>query len=252
MKIFYIEELKTSIVCLNKSGSLLILNTFTDFCYYKGYTIVKDKEELTEDTKTFIFVRNPIDRFKTSFTWFLRHEEHCINLFNVHDPIKMFTIENFIKFINKQDEIYKINDTHFLPQKYDLLGKKSNEKFNINDKLVENLYPNYTFIKLEDFSEKLISAVKLNTDDILHNVNTYAKEKGNLKADDIFLDSLDSDDFKLFSSLYLHNKLRLDSHHHGNKSIEITQKIESDLFLLLEDEFMLYGYKKKPYYRRMF
>jgi hypothetical protein len=250
MKSFYIKEFDYSFVLLNKSGSLLLLNTFYDFCYYKGYTITKN---IKYGTKTFLFVRNPIERLKTSFTWFLEHEilsilEHeilCKKIFDEYSPEEMCTMDNFIKYLDLQSEIYKLNNTHFLPQKYELLGRLATTPFLINESMVIEQFPNHVFTHVEDFGlkkeiESKTSSMKLGIDHV-----------GNddiIESDNVFLNNLTFKDFKLFLSLYQFNKICLDSHHHSNKILDITNKIEKQIFLLLEDEYRLYGYEIKGHF----
>ena len=245
MKSFYIKELDHNFVLLNKSGSLLLLNTFHDFCYHKGYTITKD---IKHNTKTFIFVRNPIERMKTSFTWFLGHENICKDFFGEYNPTEMCNLEYFIKFIDRQSEIYKINNTHFLPQKYELLGKSGNTLFKINDIMVNMLYPNYEFIQIESFNETKNIAISSNK---MRLGNEFIGDDVVTQTDNLFLKQLNYEDFKLFFALYHFNKTSLDLHHHGNKMLDITNQIENGIFLLLEDEYRLYGYEIKKYFNNL-
>ena len=245
MKSFYIKEFDYSFVLLNKSGSLLLLNTFYDFCYYKGYTITKN---IKYGTKTFLFVRNPIERLKTSFTWFLEHEILCKKIFDEYSPEEMYTMKNFIKYLDSQSEIYKLNNTHFLPQKYQLLGRPATTPFLINESMVIEQYPNHVFTHIEDFGlkkeiESKTSEMKLGIDHL-----------GNddiIESDNVFLNNLMYKDFKLFLSLYQFNKICLDSHHHSNKILDITEKLESKIYFLLQDEYDLYGYEIKSNFKRL-
>ena len=69
--------------------------------------------------------------------------------------------------------------------------------------------------------------------------------------DYVFLNSLNLSELKLFTSLYLYNKTILDSHHHSNKLLDITEKLESKIYFLLQDEYDLYGYEIKSHYKRL-
>lgn len=249
MKSFYIKELNKGFVCLNKSGSLLLLNTFYDFSHYMGYTITDGLNETNEDTKIFIFVRNPIERLKTSFSWFLGYENFCKEFYDEYNPNDMFTLDNFKKFIDRQIEIYKLKDYHFLPQKYDICNVPYSVEFKITDELIKTTYPNYQIIKLEEFSEELLKSMSANYKKLRLGIN-YTEET-DLMIDYVFLNSLNLSELKLFTSLYLYNKTILDSHHHSNKILDITEKLESKIYFLLQDEYDLYGYKIKSYFKRL-
>ena len=249
MKSFYIKELNKGFVCLNKSGSLLLLNTFYDFSHYKGYTITDGLKDTNEDTKIFIFVRNPIERLKTSFSWFLGYENFCKEFYDEYNPNDMFTLDNFKKFIDRQIEIYKLKDYHFLPQKYDICNVPYSVEFKITDELIKTTYPNYQIIKLEEFSEELLKSMSANYKKLRLGIN-YTEET-DLMIDYVFLNSLNLSELKLFTSLYLYNKTILDSHHHSNKILDITEKLESKIYFLLQDEYDLYGYEIKSNFKRL-
>jgi len=247
MKSFYIKELNKGFICLNKSGSLLLLNTFYDFSHYKGYTITDGLNDTNEDTELFIFVRNPIERLKTSFSWFLGYENFCKEFYETYDnynPIDMFK-----KFINRQSEIYKLKDYHFLPQKYDICNVPYSKEFTITDELIKTTYPNYQIIKLEEFSEELFKSMSANYKKLRLGVN-HTEEMDSV-VDYVFLNSLNLSELKLFTSLYLYNKTILDTHHHSNKVIDIDNNLEKKIFFMLEDEYNLYGYETKEYFKRL-
>lgn len=256
MKSFYIKELNKGFVCLNKSGSLLLLNTFYDFSHYMGYTITDGLNETNEDTKIFIFVRNPIERLKTSFSWFLGYENFCKEFYETYDeynPIDMFTSDNFKKFIDGQSEIYQLKDYHFLPQKYDICNVPYSVEFKITDELIKTTYPNYQIIKLEEFSQELLKTISADYKNLRLGINHYEITDviTDVIIDYVFLNSLNLSELKLFTSLYLYNKTILDSHHHGNKVLDITNKLESKIYLLLQDEYDLYGYEFKEHFKRL-
>ena len=242
MKSLYIKELDKSFVLLNKSGSLLLLNTLMDFCKYKNYYVT---EGVNINSEVFIFVRNPIERLKTNFTWFLGYQDLCLKFFNEYDPKTMITLDNFKKFVDNQDEIYKLNNSHFLPQKCDIMDK--NQKFNLTNEIIKTIYPIYNFVQIEKFTDLVIESINNNNDNLLIN---YGNKKTNHKViiDYFLLNTFNSDDLVLFSALFLYNKKILDSNHHSNKTLEITNQFEKELFLLLEDEYLLYGYEIKEHF----
>jgi hypothetical protein len=255
MKSLYIKELDKSFVLLNKSGSLLLLNTLMDFCKYKNYNVT---EGVNINSEVFIFVRNPIERLKTSFTWLLgpegkrdnqNYKDICLKLFNEYDETKiMLTLDNFMKFVDNQDEICKLNNSHFLPQKVDLLNNKIVNT--LTDDIVKVNYPNYHFVQIEKFGDLIINSINYKNDELLMN---YGDKKTNHKViiDYFLLNMFNSDDLVLFSALFLYNKNVLDSKHHTNKIIDLPKKIESKLYFILQDEYDLYGYEKKSYFKQL-
>ena len=249
MKSFYIKELNKGFVCLNKSGSLLLLNTFHDFSHYKGYTITDNLTDINEETEIFIFVRNPIERLKTSFSWFLGYKDFCKEFYEIYDeynPIDMFTLDNFKTFVNRQNEIYELKDYHFLPQKYDICNKPYSIEFTITDELIESSYPNHKIIKLEKFSEELLKSISAQYKSLRLGVN-YSLDT-DIPIDYVFLNSLNLSDLKLFTSLYLYNKTILDTRHHSKKVIDIDNDLEKKIFFMLMDEYNLYGYEFKEHF----
>jgi len=245
VKSLYIKELDKSFVLLNKSGSLLLLNTLMDFCKYKNYNVT---EGVNINSEVFIFVRNPIERLKTNFTWFLGYQDLCLNFFNEYDPKTMITLDNFKKFVDGQDEIHKLNNSHFLPQKCDIMDK--NQKFNLTNEIIKSIYPIYNFVQIEKFTDLVIDSISFENDDLLSN---YGNKKTNHKPtiDYFLLDLLNADDLVLFSALFLYNKKVLDSRHHTNRSIDLPKKLESKLYILLQDEYDLYGYEKKSHFKQL-
>jgi hypothetical protein len=251
VKSLYIKELNKSFVLLNKSGSLLLLNTLMDFSKYKGYHVT---EQVNVDSEVFIFVRNPIERIKTCFTWFLspegkrdnqNYEDLCLKIFNQNSTEITVTLDNFMKFISAQHELYKLNNSHFLPQKVDLLNNKFVDT--LTGGIVKAKYPNHHFVQIEKFGDLIINSINHENDDLLMN---YGDKKTNHKIiiDYFLLNTFNSDDLLLFSALFLYNKKVLDSKHHTNKMIDLPENIESKLYFLLQDEYDLYGYLIKRYF----
>ena len=97
MKGFYCKDLNKAFVTTNKSGSLLILNSFFEFCKIKKLKCVMlaDCYDSIKDTAEFnIFVRNPIDRFITTFYWFLKNHIEANDIFGNKPIEELFTINN--------------------------------------------------------------------------------------------------------------------------------------------------------------
>jgi hypothetical protein len=216
-----------------------------DFCKYKNYNVT---EGVNGNSEVFIFVRNPIERLKTNFTWFLGYQDLCLKFFNEYDPKTMITLDNFKKFVDNQDEIYKLNNSHFLPQKCDIMDK--NQKFNLTNEIIKSIYPIYNFVQIEKFTNLVINSISFKNDDLLLN---YGNKKTNHKRtiDNFLLDLLNADDLVLFSALFLYNKKVLDSRHHTNGTIDLPKKLESKLYILLQDEYDLYGYEKKSHFKQL-
>jgi hypothetical protein len=122
-------------------------------------------------------------------------------------------------------------------------------EFTITDKLIKTTYPNYRIIKFEEFSEELFKSMSANYKKLRLGVN-HTEEMDSV-VDYVFLNSLNLSELKLFTSLYLYNKTILDTHHHSNKVIDITNKLESKIYFLLGDEYDLYGYEIKSHFKKL-
>ena len=116
--------------------------------------------------------------------------------------------------------------------------------------MVTNLYPNHTFIKIEPFTSNIIDALTIDNTNLLINYsNNNTKLKEGINSP--FLNTLSLDDQWLFSALYFQNKRFLDLRHHHNKNINLPNHLEAKLYFLTQDEYDLYGYEKKSFYRQM-
>jgi hypothetical protein len=224
MNFFYVEDLNISVACLNKSGSTLISRSMEDFCFYKDYKIYDISHNSNyykkKDIKNFIFVRNPIDRLKTSFTWFLRNKSFSTDFFGEYNPENLLNENNFNKFFNNMDNIIKLNDYHFMPQKNQLLNMGVNT-YQITKKLIDFVYVDGLIIKIEDFDESIKNL-----------------DNSNNKMLSLFND----EDFKLFSIFYTLNKKRLNILHNSNIKFNISKILELEISNYFNDEIVTYGY----------
>jgi hypothetical protein len=251
MKGFYIEELNKAVVTTNKSGSLLILNSFFEFCKIKKlkYVMLDDCYDSIKDTAEFnIFVRNPIDRFITTFYWFLKNHTEATDIFGNKPIDKLFTINNFVYFFeNYFDIIRQTNyDFHIAPQKFHLL-ETSNDNIFVNQKITDSLikkkYPNYNIVQIEEF-EKKVSNIILNDHqtflwDIKDiNINYSFEINTNISI----IKDLKINDIKLLYSCFLLSEKYLNMKHHNKPSLKLTRNIEKSLHKLFADEIKIYGY----------
>jgi hypothetical protein len=156
MKGIYIPQYNIAFQFTNKSGSLVMLNTFILFCNFYNITFehlnrVIDYKKLK--VKFYIFTRNPIDRFITSYNWFMDSSKNNVNVNQMKIKYRIDNIDDFIA--NYGTIMCEIKDTHYEPQLFDVL-KYDDKKFNIdiidiNNKLI-NQYYKYEFIKMESIS----------------------------------------------------------------------------------------------------
>ena len=251
MKGFYIEELNKAVVTTNKSGSLLILNSFFEFCKNKKLTCITlyDCYDSIKNTAEFnIFVRNPIDRFITTFYWFLKKHKEATQIFDDKPISELFTINNFIYFFeNYFDIIHQTNyDFHITPQKFHLLGTSNDNIFinqKITDSLIKEKYPNYNIVQIEEFEKELFN-ISLNDHqtflwDIKEiNINYSFEINTNISI----IKDLKINDIKLLYSCFLLSEKYLNMKHHNKPSLKLTRNIEKSLYKLFADEIKLYGY----------
>jgi len=252
MKGFYIEELNKAVVTTNKSGSLLVLNSFFEFCNNKKLkciTLDKCYNDIKNTAEFNIFVRNPIDRFITTFYWFLKKHKESNIIFGDKPISDLFTVNNFIYFFkNYFDIIHQTNyDFHITSQKFHLLETSNDNIFinqQITDFLIKEKYPNYNIIQIEEFEKELSNI-------ILNDHQTFLWDIKDIDIDYSFeintnisiIKDLKINDIKLLYSCFLLSEKYLNIRHHNKPSLKLTKNIETSLYLLFEDEIKLYGYE---------
>jgi hypothetical protein len=258
MKGYFLPDYNIALQFTNKTGSLQMINTFMLFFNYNNIKyeeatiLYNSPNPFDEKTQFYIFTRNPIDRFITTYNWFMNSIDGPENVLNLK---KKYNIPDIESYINNYTKImYEIDDTHYQPQIFEILAFERN-KFNfdsksIKDSLFKGYNTNYTFLNMEMISTFLENFT-----------NTYQYSHGNLldlslpKTDyecKLILDlipefvSMDIESKKHFNFLYLAIKSILDKgHHHTNSRIELdTPKLRAIIgkIPIIKIETQLYGY----------
>jgi hypothetical protein len=255
MKGCFLPDYNIALQFTNKTGSLQMINTFMLFFNY--YNIKYEGLDTSfnifdENTKFYIFTRNPINRFITTYNWFMHSSDRVDGVLNLKQKYNITDMESYIN--NYNNIMYEIDNTHYQPQIFEILQFNENN-FNIDlksikDSLFKKYNTNYTFLNIE-----MISTFLKNFTD------TYQYSHGNLldlslpKTDyecKLILDlipefvSMDIESKKHFNFLYLAIKSILDkTHHHTNSRIELdTPKLRSIIgkIPIIKIEAELYGY----------
>jgi hypothetical protein len=253
MKGFYIEELNKSFVTTNKSGSLLILNSFFEFCKHKKmkcimlddcYDNIKNSAEFN------IFVRNPIDRCITTFYWFLKKHEESNEIFGNKSIEELFTINNFNYFIENYFDIIKKTkyDFHITPQKFHILETHKDDIIldqKITDLIIKEKYPNYNIIRIEEFEEEMSKVILDAHNSFLWDIRDMENEYlNNLDIKVPVIKDMVLDDIKLLYSCFLLSQKYLNTRHHNKQFLKLNRETQNIVYKLFNDEIELYGYQK--------
>ena len=239
MKKFYIPEYKTGFIAINKSGSLQIINTFKLFLDLKGikYTM---SEPIPSDANVFILVRNPIDRFITSYNWFMVNE----NYNSIRTKYNITDIYMFLK--HYKNILIDINyDTHIAPQSFSLIDAlDTNNKYIL--KQIKDRYKNYQFIHIEDVGN--IHTTFLSSYNLIDNFNELINNTEWECILDLFsLIDISYKDKLLFEMLYsfVKNHLEVNEHHKNSAKYHTdidSLKIDIMNYNYFNNELILYNY----------
>jgi hypothetical protein len=261
MKGIYIPDYNCAFVTANKSGSRVILNTIMMFCHHsriKYNELIDSNYTAIPNVKYYILVRNPIDRFFTTYSWLMRDvsllgESGISQIKNVIEKYNIKSIDDYARNYRKMYDDLEY-DSHFVEQYYSfipsLYHQKSAEKSSKLDiiKLFDSIYKNYEFIQIETLSQI--------SENYKNNFTLY-DETTSQKSDFSFIIDLFSEfksisikEKELFNIFYNYITQILDSKHHNK---HITNSIKNEYFNtitekyghLFKTELKLYGY---PYY----
>jgi hypothetical protein len=261
MKGIYIPDYKCAFITANKSGSRCVINTLIMFFEYNNISyekLIGSNYNVNFNTKYYILVRNPINRFFTTYSWLMR------DISKVSDD-EFNIIQNVLKKYNIQTiEDYAINykklyddlefDTHFFEQYFSFIPPPNYKNNGINisrlelKKMFDFNFKNYEFIQIE----------KLN-DIVEHYKNNY------ILSDDDYISAPTQfmiDTFSEFNNLTNHQKKLsnifynyimqiLDSKHHNKIETQKYKTKYKDIIInkymhLFKTEMVLYGYKNTP------
>lgn len=165
-----VNNYNISFIVPKKSGNKLIYSSLMHLFKIYGidYTISSDTG--TYEKNCYLFVRNPVDRFFSSYDWFLRlcnstttltpHDEsiktNTIEIFN-HFEIKTLLdyINNYVKFINTCQDFHYLPQSSFFITKTVDNGVRTNLNLNYR-KSYDNAFPdNYKIFRIEEIDEQI-------------------------------------------------------------------------------------------------
>lgn len=258
MKGYFLPDYNIALQFTNKTGSLQMINTFMLFFNYNNIkyeeaSILYDSpNSFDEKTQFYIFTRNPIDRFITTYNWFINSSDSVDIVLNLKNKYNITDIESYIN--NYTSIMYEINDTHYQPQIFEILQFNKN-KFKIDLNSIKNdlskrFLNNYTFLNIErisTFLENFTDVYQYSHGNIVDLMLSQTDYKNQLILDLIpeFV-SMNIELKKHFNFLYIAIKSILDKKHHKNSSRPL---LDTDLvnFIIhklpiLKIEAELYGY----------
>lgn len=264
---------KLSLIVPHKSGNTIIYSTLVDVLEFNSieFNTTFSRDEIEENC--FLFVRNPVDRFFSSYNWFVKMKKlyDTNNLKNlstdqinlIKESLNVFNdlgIDSLSKFIEK----YKIfinnsNDTHFLPQSSFFLkrtadkGTRANLSLNIRkdyDTRFQN--HNYKFFRIEDIND----TIKLNKSLLMEK---GLKNFGLLRKDNVskielktfpFLKDFPQTANHLFMMFHTYfNDFLSETHHSKTPNYyydEITAIEYVKVYELFRKECIFFGYDDEP------
>lgn len=261
-----VPEYNTSFIIPHKSGNTIIYSTLSDILQLNSIEFNFVNEELEKNC--FLFIRNPIDRFFSSYDWYVKLKRlYDLNMLNkltkkelerTEESLKTFEdfeIDSLSKFIQKYKSFIETsNDTHFLPQSSfflnDPLGNEiiSNLNFNFRkeyDKRFENY--NYRFFRIEDIND----IIKINNN-LLSESNL--KNFGVLNKPYIkpfyFLKDFPNGMNNSFMVFYTYFKDSLSGYHHSKNPNYYYDEITLNEYLtvceMFKKECIFFGYDDEP------
>jgi hypothetical protein len=268
-----IPEYKLSIIVPHKSGNTIIYSTLVSILELNliEFNLTSNRDKIEENC--ILFVRNPVDRFFSSYDWHIKMKKQYDSnnleylpkdeLDFTTESLKIFDdleIDSLPKFIEK----YKIfinnsNDTHFLPQSSFFLkrevdkGMRANLSLNIRkeyDLRFQN--HNYKFFRVEDineiikFNKSLLMRNGLINFGLLRNDNDNKNELKTLP----FLKDFPKNTnylFMVFNSYF--NDTLSENHNSKNPNYyydEITVNDYKKVYEMFKKECVFFGYDDEP------
>lgn len=268
-----IPEYKLSLIVPHKSGNTILYSTLVDILETNSIEFINTSNNDELEENCFLFIRNPIDRFFSSYNWYARLKTLLDSdrlktlttdqLSIMNESLKIFDdleIDSLSKFIEK----YKIfinnsNDTHFLPQSSFFLkrnadkGMRSNLNVNIRkeyDARFENR--NYKFFRVEDIGD----TIKLNKSLLMEGgiKNFGLNKKDNVNKIELkkfpFLKDFPKNANHLFMVFYTYFNDFLSENHHSktpnyyHNDITINEYIK--VCEMFKKECIFFGYDDEP------
>jgi hypothetical protein len=260
-----LPEFDLSYVAPLKSGNRLIYSSLIEL-----FKLNKIKFELVDISKGYLkncymFVRNPLNRFFSSYSWFLAME-HRYNEETTwsQDERKIFEstqktfrefeinslsdyIRNYKKFINVCEDFHSLPQTSFLIMKPNDAGFRSNTNFNFRKEYEKSFNGIHFFYRVEEIDE----AVEVNRNFLVSiNFNKQFNIENTLENQKIkefdFLAHLPKCLHYQFMVIYTYFKNYYDKAHHLNQIPKLMETITKDEYFMALDmfrkEMLFFGY----------
>jgi len=266
MNILNIKEKDLSIIIPFKNGHTLLYTTFVHLFKHLNIELKTEGDVNKILGNSYIFVRNPIDRFFSSYFYMEYISEfgtslHSKRVKGLVETSNIRDVNTYIKDYNMF--VSKCNDTHFLPQSSQILfnSQKSfikneiiNGEIDIN-LLYENKFgKNYKIFKIEDIDK----IIKKNTLNLISKDIGFSDRLNSLgfnvsKFD--FLSDFSGETNFLFSTFYFYFKnLYQMSTHHKNVSYvdKITLEEYEKVCKITNNEYKFFKYDEKIIDKKLF
>jgi hypothetical protein len=268
MDILNVKEKDLSIIIPYKNGHTLLYNTFVHLFNHLNIEFEMKGDVTKILSNSYIFVRNPIDRFFSSY-FFMEY----VSRFGTEghsDDVKRLVESTNIRDINTYIRNYNMflsmcDDTHFIPQSSQILYNNQQiflKNEIINDEIDMNLLyenkfgKNYKIFKIEDIDEVIkentlnLISKNIGSDDRFNSIafNTF-------KCEFEFLNDFSIDSNFLFTTFYFYFKnLHQTSKHH--KNVNYIEKITLDEYRkvceITKNEYLFFQYDEKVINRKLF
>ena len=261
MKILNIKEKDLSIIIPLKNGHTLLYNTFVHLLNHLKIDFEFVHRSSPTLNNTYIFVRNPIDRFFSSYYWMEKMIETDESFkIEMEKILKLNKINNIGSYIeNYENFINNTNDFHFLPQSTEIFFfEDSLVKQEIVDSVhdLKNLYETkfskkYCIFKIEDIDIIVNNSIVSITNQDRNRYETSCDYENEFFE---FLNFLPKESNFLFCAFYSYFKSAFDIHHH--RKINYFENITYDEYRkvckIVEKEYNFFNYEKKVFNYKTF
>lgn len=262
MKGIYISDYKCAIITANKSGSRGILNSLIMFFDYVGIKyeyLVGSGYTAIPNVKYYLLVRNPIERFFTTYSWLMRDNLQISREDDddiIKDVLKKYNITTIEDYANNYKKLHQDLqfDTHFFEQFYSFIPPPNHKNngiditYNELHQKFNSVFDDYEFIHVET-----ISTICNDYQNNFNLVDNATINESNEFMIDVFSEfcNLPIEQKKLSNIFYNYIIQILDSRHHNKiKTKEIRQTYIDTLLKnhiqMFKSELMLYGYVDTP------
>jgi hypothetical protein len=264
MDILNIKEKDLSIIIPYKNGHTLLYTTFVHLFKHSNIEFEFEGNVSKILGNSYIFVRNPIDRFFSSYFFmeYMSQFGKCSWSEYVKRLVESTNIYNINSFIKDYDNFLNVcDDPHFIPQSSQILCnnqeiflKKEITNGDIN-LLYENKFgKNYKIFKIEDIDEIIEkNTLNLISTDIGFNEMFHTPAFNVDKFD--FLSDFSGEMNFLFSTFYFYfkNLYKISTHH---KNVSYIDKITLDDYKkvckITNNEYNFFKYDEKIINQKLF